>query len=317
MSYRRTFSLLFIFTVVLPAQSGAQQTRAFSPEIALDVRNVRIAAVADDGSRVAVTVQTRGDRTDVDHQRYGDPTYISPVSTRLMVIDTRSGDQVWVHEEPAQLRGFTWSTDGSRLGYFMVEDERYTLRIFDATSGSTAALELRSNKEIASSSPLQWSPDDETLLLGLRPEGWAEEARRAFLALTRAAVIVQDSRNDFLAWDRVRNIANQQVTALVSVADGSVREILTEATPQAANFSEDGAYITYSTATRTKTSYTRRDGTDYELLMLDLAGDEPESLMGPSEERINVSWTDARDAFAYDKDGSACFRTRRTICSRT
>ncbi len=308
MTHRRTLFLLLTFTVALSGHVRAQQTRAFSPEIALDVRNVRIAAVTDDGSRVAATVQTRGDRTDVDHGRFGDPTYISPVSTRLMVIDTRSGDQVWVHAEPAQLRGFTWSTDGNRLGYFMVEDERYTLRIFDAASGSTAALELRSDKEIASSSPLQWSPDGETLLLGLRPEGWAEEARRAFLALTQAAVIVQDSRNDFLAWDRVRNIANQQVTALVSVADGSVREILAEATLQGADFSEDGAYITYSTATRTKTSYTRRDGTDYELFMLDLASGEPESLMGASEERINASWTEVRDAFAYDEDGSVFVR---------
>ncbi len=120
MTYRRTFTLLLIFTLALSAQVRAQQTRAFSPEIALGVRNVRIAAVADDGSRVAATVQTRSDRTDVDHQRYGDPTYISPVSTRLVVIDTRSGDQSWVHETPARIRGFTWSPDGTRLGYFMV-----------------------------------------------------------------------------------------------------------------------------------------------------------------------------------------------------
>ena len=113
MSYRRTFFLLLIFTLALSAQVRAQQTRAFSPEIALGVRNVRIAAVTDDGSRVAATVQTRSDRTGVDHQRYGDPTYISPVSTRLMVIDTRSGDQSWVHEEPARLRGFTWSPEGT------------------------------------------------------------------------------------------------------------------------------------------------------------------------------------------------------------
>jgi len=308
MNYRRTLLSLPVLAILVCSQVGAHQMRAFSPEIALDVRNVRIAAVTDDGSRVAATVQTRSDRTDVDHQRYGDPTYISPVSTRLVVIDTRSGDQSWVHAEPAQLRGFAWSPDGTRLGYFIVEEGRYKLRIFDAAAGTTTALEVHSDLEIASSSPLVWSPDGATILLGLRPEGWATEARRAFLALTEAAVIVQDSRNDFLAWDRVRNIANQQVTALVSVADGSVQEILTEATPQGADFSEDGAYITYSTSTRTKTSYTRRDGTDYELLLLSLDGGEPESLRGPGEERISVSWTEARDAFAYSEDGSVFVR---------
>ena len=301
---RGAYFMLLIFTVALSAQVQAQQVRAFSPEIALDVRNVRIAAVTDDGSRVAATVQTRRDRADVDHQRYGDPTYISPVSTKLMVIDTGSGDQNWVYERPAQLRAFTWSPDGTRLGYFIAEDDRYKLCIFDTSQARTTILELVSDKEIASSSPLVWSPDGSTILLGLRPKGWAVEARRAFLALTEAAVIVQDSRNDFLAWDRVRNIANQQITALVSVADGSVREILADVTPQGASFAEDGSYITYSTAVRTKTSYTRRDGTDYELVMLDPNNGESASLMGPSEERTNVSWTEAHDAFAYGKDGS-------------
>ena len=304
MRYRHTCLLLLVFTLPLSAQVQAQQARGFTPEIALDVRNVRIAAVADNGGRVAATVQTRRDRADVDHQRYGDPTYISPVSTRLMVIDTGSGDQNWVHEQPAQLRALTWSPDGSRLAYFMVDDDIYKLRIFDTTSAKTTTLELGSDKEIASSSPLVWSPDGVTILLGLRPEGWATEARRAFLALTEAAVIVQDSRNDFLAWDRVRNIANQQITALVSLADGSVREILAEVTPQGLSFSKDGSYITYSTAVRTKTSYTRRDGTDYELLMLDLNSGESASLMDPSEERVSVSWTEARDMFAYGEDGS-------------
>ena len=304
MTYRHICLLLLVFTVPLFAQVWAQQARGFTPEIALDVRNVRIAAVTDDGSRVAATVQTRRDRTDVDHQRYGDPTYISPVSTRLMVVDTGSGDQTWVYEQPTQLRAFTWSPDGTRLGYFIVEDDSYKLCIFETSSAQTTTLELGSDKVIASSSPLVWSPDGSMILLGLRPEGWAVEAHRAFLALTEAAVIVQDSRNEFLAWDRVRNIANQQITALVSVSDGSVREILADVTPQGVSFAEDGSYITYSTAVRTKTSYTRRDGTDYELLMLDLNNGESASLMDPSEERTNVSWTEAHDAFAYDKDGS-------------
>ena len=290
----------------LPAQP---QQRLFTPEIALDVRGVGIAAVTRDGARVAATVRTRRDRTDVDHQRYGDPTYISPVSTRLMVIDTRSGERTWVHEEPAQIRGFAWSPDGERLAYFAVEDGDHVLRIFDANAGRAETVALGTDMQIASSSPLVWDPDGASVLLGLRPAGWADEARAAFVALTEAPVIVQDSRNDFLAWDRVRNIAARQITALVSLDDGSVREILSDATPSGPGFSEDGSYITYSTATRTKTSYTRRDGTEYELFRLDLAdGGEPESLRDTGEERMNVTWNDARDAFAYSEQGSVYVR---------
>ena len=301
-----------VFAAALAALANpllASPQQAFTPEIALDVRTPGIAAVTEDGGRVAVTVRTRRDRTDVDHQRFGDPTYISPVSMRLMVIDTDTGERAWVHEEPAQLSGFAWSPDGRRLAYFAVEDGEYRLSIFDAATGGSRTVSPATDREIASSSPLVWSPDGASLLLGLRPEGWADQARAAFHALTDAAVIVQDSRNDFLAWDRVRNLANRQETVLVSVADGSVREVLEDAAPVDPDFSGDGSYLTYSMATRTKTSYTRRDGTEYELFRLDLAdGSAPVSLRETGEERLSVSWNDARDAFAYTEEGSVFAR---------
>ena len=300
-------ALVALATLAVPALTAAQQP--FTPEIALDVRTPGIAAVTADGARVAVTLTSRRDRTDVDHQRFGDPTYISPVSTRLMVVDTRTGSPTWVQAELAQLRGYAWSPDGGRLAYFMVEDGEYRLRIFDAVTSASRTIALRTDREIASSSPLVWSPDGARVLLGLRPAGWAEEARAAFHSLTDAAVIVQDSRNDFLAWDRVRNLANRQETVLVSVADGTVRDVLSEVTPVDPGFSEDGSYITFSTATRTKTSYTRRDGTEYELFRLDLAaGGDPVSLRDTGEERLNVAWNDARDAFAYGDEGSVFVR---------
>ncbi len=282
----------------------AQDPRPFDAEIALDVRNARIADVSHDGARVAVTVQTRRDRTDVDHQRFGDPTYVSPVSTRLMVIDTRSGERTWVHEQPAVLSGYSWSPDGNQLAYFHHDDGDYALRIFDAHGGRDSAVDLQTHKQIASSSPLVWSPNGEGVLLALRPDGWVDEAREAFFSLTEAAVIVQDSRNDFLAWDRVRDLSSRHITAIVSLADGEVHEVLTDITPVGPRFSEDGGTLLYSTATRTKTSYTRRDGTDYGLFALDLSGGEPRSLIEPTEERISAVWSKAGDGFAYAEDGA-------------
>lgn len=313
----RLAAAVLVTAAALPATPlpAHPQQRLFTPEIALDVRGVGIAAVTGDGARVAATVRTRRDRTGVDHQRYGDPTYISPTRVRLMVVDTRSGERTWVHEEPAQLRGFEWSPDGERLAYFAVEgggsggDGAYRLRIFDASTARARTVALRTDREIASSSPLVWSPDGDEVLIGLRPDRWAAEARAAFVALTEAPVIVQDSRNEFLAWDRVRNIAARQITALVSLDDGGVREILADVTPSGPTFSADGSYITYSTATRTKTSYTRRDGTEYELFRLALAdGSEPESLRDTGEDRMSVTWNDARDAFAYNERGSVLVR---------
>ena len=49
-----------------------------------------IAAVTSDGSRVAATVRTPHDRTDLGRQRRGDSTFISALSTRMKAIDTRN-----------------------------------------------------------------------------------------------------------------------------------------------------------------------------------------------------------------------------------
>ena len=77
----------------------------------------------------------------------------------------------------------------------------------------------------------------------------------------------------------------------MSLEDGEVHEVLSEMTPVGPRFSEDGETLLYSTATRTKTSYTRRDGTDYGLFALDLSGGEPRSLIEPTEERISAVWS--------------------------
>ncbi|MDE3003436.1 MAG: prolyl oligopeptidase family serine peptidase [Gemmatimonadota bacterium] len=295
---------MMVTSAVITISPVEAQDRVFTSDIALDVRTARIAAVTEDGARVAVTVQTRRDRTDVDHQRYGDPTYVSPVSTRLMVIDTRSGEQTWVHEQPTSLRGYTWSPDGEHLAYFAHGEDGYSLRVFDASARRGSAIDLRTELDIASSSPLVWSPDGRSVLVSLRPAGWGAEAREAFLDLTVAPVIVQDSRNDFLAWDRVRNLANRQITVLVSLADGGVEEILSDLTPSAPRFSADGSTLLYATAARTKTSYTRRDGTEYAIHALDLESGESSALMGPTEERLSYAWSEAGDAFAYAEEGA-------------
>ena len=309
-------ALVLLLALAAPKLLSAQQP--FTPEIALEVRSPGVAALSADGRFAAVTYRSRMDRTGTDHGRFGDPTYVSSSGTRLAVIETASGDKRWVEPEPLPLRGFSWSPDGRYLAYFaserIVDDPEgehgpYKLRIYDAHEDEKRTVGLGTEREVASTSPLDWSPEGAELLIGLRPEGWAERAREAFRGLTTAAVIVQDSRNDFLAWDRVRNLANLQETVLVSVADGAVRDLVSEHTPQGVGFSEDGSYVTYSTTTRTRTSYTRRDGTEYELFRLDLAASAtPESLRSTGEERTSVSWNPARDAFAFTERGSVFVR---------
>jgi dipeptidyl aminopeptidase/acylaminoacyl peptidase len=293
---------------VVSSPATAQDGPRFTTELALDVRSPQIADVTDDGRLAAVVVRTRRGRVDVDHQRFGDPTYVAPTLVSAFVLDARTGERTWLHESPAQVQGFTWSPDGSRLAYLLHDGDDYRLRVYDAAAGSSREVGLDTDLPIASSSPLVWSPDGSELLMAIRPEGWAARAREAFYSMTEAPVIVQDSRNDFLAWDRVRNMADERITVLVSVADGSVRTLLEDVVPEDPAFSPDGARLTYSTAVDTKTSYTRRDGTEYGLYTMDLASGEVRELVTPSEERVDVEWNDARDAYAFVEEGAVMVR---------
>ena len=302
---------VFIALILVSAAGDsviAQQDGLFTPNTALDVMSGSIADVTSDGRWLAVTVQSRRDRTDVDHMRFGDPTYVSPASTRILLIETTSGDQEWLFGDPVQVRGLTWSPDDTQLGYFLMVGGQYQLRMYNIESGNTRSVSLGTTKEISSNSPLIWAPDGSSVLLSLRPEAWAEEARQAFAVMTSGPVVVQDSRNDFLAWDRVRNLASRQVAALVSVSSGSVEEILPEADVQGLRFGESGDFVTYTAVKPQKTAYERNEGTEYEILKLVLDGSTPESIVAPSERRTNPNWNKAGDAFVYSEEGNVFLR---------
>jgi len=306
--FKRSVFIVLILVSAAGDSVIAQQDGLFTPNTALDVMSGSIADVTSDGRWLAVTVQSRRDRTDVDHMRFGDPTYVSPASTRVLLIETTSGDQEWLFGDPVQVRGLTWSPDDTQLGYFLMVGGQYQLRVYDIESGNTRSVSLGTTKEISSNSPLIWAPDGSSVLLSLRPEAWAEEARQAFAVMTSGPVVVQDSRNDFLAWDRVRNLASRQVAALVSVSSGSVEEILPEADVQGLRFGESGDFVTYTAVKPQKTAYERNEGTEYEILKLVLDGSAPESIVAPSERRTNPNWNKAGDAFVYSEEGNVFLR---------
>ncbi|MCG6957632.1 MAG: prolyl oligopeptidase family serine peptidase [Gemmatimonadetes bacterium] len=289
--------------------TGSAQKQPFTPDVALGVRSARIEDVTPDGRWVALTVTVRSDRLGVDHGRFGDPTYVAPSSTELQLVDATSGRSRDLFPGKVQVRGLSFSKDGGKLAFFRLEGGDWVLYVHDVAADRTRKVAVRSPKKIASVSPLVWAPDGGHVMVTLRPEGWTAEARAAFLDLTEGPVVVQDSRNPFLAWDRVRNLGDRQIPAVVTLADGSVREILPETDIQAPRFSDDG-YLAYSTAVPVRTSYERGKGTDYGVFRLNLApGSTPDTLMKPSERRLSVRWNEQGTAFAYADKGNVFVRT--------
>jgi len=304
----RNLVFLVLLLTVLPYRATGQTKRAFTPEDALQVRNISIQDVTDNGRWIAATVQRRADRFNVDHQRFGDPTYISPSLREILVIDSNNGNQYRLTDQPEQVSSLTWDRAGRRLAFYMLREGSYGLYVYDTQSNNTDEIVLATSKKLASNAPLEWHPDGASVLVSLRSDEWEDEARQAFLVLTEGPVIVQDSRKDFLAWERVRNMSMRSIPALVNIETGSVDEILPETSMRNPLFATDGSFMTYEEVTPKKTGYRRNEGTEYELLRLDLDEDEPVSISEPAERRLSRYWNHDGDAFAYAEDGNVYVR---------
>ena len=109
-------SLLLLSMAATPLR--AQESRAFTTEDALNIAQISIEALTPDGRFVAATRWTPRDRKNVDHMRFGDPTYIAPSFADVLVIDASTGNQTPVFDSKVQTRAFDWSPDGKTLAFF-------------------------------------------------------------------------------------------------------------------------------------------------------------------------------------------------------
>ena len=300
-----TLTLLLLFAGL----AEAQQLQPFTAADALEVSTVRVESLTPDGLWLAATIQRSRDRLDVDHERYGDPTYVAPSLEELVVFDTETGDQRKLFDGKVQSSALEWSPDGKTLAFFLYDGERFGLYVYDRERERVRRVELRTDKEIASSSNLQWRPDGSGVLISLRADGWREVARTAFLELSEGPVVIQDGSDPFLDWDRVRNLGRLTVPAIADLPSGEVREILVEGTYAGVEQSEDGRFVTVTTQTPLKTVYEGSDGSEWGLTRLDLETGESTVLVEPSTERIRTAWNPAGDEYAFADDGDVFLRS--------
>jgi len=306
----RSLAFASALVVLAATTSLAQSTRAraFTIDDALNVRSGRINDVSKDGRWVALSVQTRRDGLGVDASRYGDPTYVAPALGDFELIDAMAGRVRGILSGKVDVRGAAFSKDGTQLAFFRRKGDDYELDVDDVATNRVRTVLMKTTKAVASNSPLVWSPDGKSVLVALRPEGWAAGARAAFLQITQGEIVVQDAKLPFLSWDSVRNVGNRQIPTVVNLADGGVREVAGEVDMRAPQFTADGTHIVYSTAVPTKTSYDNRSGTQSGVFRVDVATGKIDTLMKPVDRRVAARWNDDGSAFAYDDRGNVFVR---------
>ncbi|MFC1564972.1 S9 family peptidase [candidate division KSB1 bacterium] len=300
--YLFCISLLISFSSILYAQ---EQSNAFTTEDALNVQSLSVGAVTDDGRYIAAMRSSSRDRLNVDHMRYGDPTYISPRFYDVIIINTETKEETQIFKYKVQVSSFEWSPDNKTLAFFLREGDNFFLHTYEIGDSKAKKVNLKSDKMIASNSPLLWRKDGSGVILGLRDTGWAEESKKMFLDLSEGPVIIQDSRKPFLAWEVVRDQSSWMIPAVVNLKKRDVRELLPAMRISQIRQEENGDFITYIESTPLKTVYDRRGGTEYELFMLDMAGNaEPKTVVKKTTERLSLTWNNKNDTFAYSKKGN-------------
>jgi len=298
------FLLLFIIAAT-PALSQETAVKSpFTTDDALTLKSFRMQSVTDDGRYIAGVISCRRDRLNVDHKRYGDPTYIAPSLGVPVIIDTETRETQTLFTDKVQARSFAWSPDGKTLAFFLRKGDRYFLNTYDRDRKRVNEIALKTDKPVASNSPLRWTPDGSGILLALRDSGWVERARAAFREATVGPITIYDSKKPFLKWDEVRGLSALQIPALVELKSRKVTELLPEGRYGNIRQSHDGKFMTYVRNYPEKTVYTRSGGTEYELFMLDMqAPGEPKSLRKRTSRRLNLTWNENNDTFAYAEKG--------------
>jgi len=304
------FGLMFLVIILLSQLSTITATEnlcaqsPFTTHDALRVKSLRVHSITDDGHYIAGIINSRKDRLNVDHKRFGDPTYSAPNTGEIIIINTETKEILSVFKEKVQAHSLTWSPDGKMLAFFLRQGNNFYLHTFDMKNKILEEIRPKTDKQIASNSFLRWIPDGTGIILALRNKGWDYKSHKIFLEATEGPIIIYDSRKPMLKWEEIRNMSALHIIAKVDMKSYEVTELLPEGRYNNIRQSKDGSFITYIQYYPLKTDYTRKGGTEYELCMHDMkTSGDPKVLIKRAEKRLNLSWNEENKMFAWADKG--------------
>src|SRR5262245_45466471 len=173
----------------VPAQLGAQTNNAaFTVDDMMDIANINIADLSDDGRWVAATSGSLRDRIGIDNHRFGDPTYVAPNQADVWIIDTLTAKAQKLFSSKRQVRGLSWSPDASRLAMFVLKSDMFEPAIWERATGKFVDVELPAGKQAADNAELQWLSDGSQLLLALHNDAWRKKAAERFQYETAGSI---------------------------------------------------------------------------------------------------------------------------------
>jgi dipeptidyl aminopeptidase/acylaminoacyl peptidase len=314
MPRRAAASLASLMLLLTPATLVAQAQR-FTAETALDVVTYTIRDLSDDGVWLAATSGTRRDRLGIDHRRDGDPSYVAPALQRLWAINTGTGAAREVFPEKRDVRAAAWSPDGRRLAVLVLQGEAFALAVWDRESAKLTWPRLPPDRYVAENSELSWSRGGDRVLLALRSRAWKDRVARRFGEMTAGPIVVQSSKDPFLAWDALRREGSVRAVAAFDLKSGRVDEVLPESKVTTWMLAEDDSTLVWQEDITPKTDYDVLFGTETKLMS---QRGLPASRLTvlPSTKGLSLVWSRDGFRFAYAKDGGLYVGTARDTTRR-
>lgn len=286
---------------LVPAINSARRVDTFVAEDALGVVSYTIGDLSDDGRFIAATSSVRREAFGQDFRRDGDPTYVRGALTRVMLIDTKTGQMSPVFTDKKSVRVMRWSRDGARLAMLVFNGDVYEPVIWTRATNKAITLKLPAGKYVAENSDLRWSPNAKALVFSTHTFDWRKKARDTFGAMTGVTnVYVQSSKDPFLAWDDIRRAGNVRSVMSLDVQTGQAREIVPEVALSNFTLAEDGSGTTYALDLIKKTDY-EGGGAETMLRMRDSAG--MERVLHASTKGMQIQWADDGKHYAYSNAG--------------
>jgi dipeptidyl aminopeptidase/acylaminoacyl peptidase len=296
------FTVNPVFTSRAQTQPSASPA-AFTVDDLLDVTNVSAADLSADGRWLAATAATLRSRIGIDNHRFGDPTYLAPSAVDVWIIDTQTAQARQLFPDRRQVRGLTWSPDGSRLALLALKGESFELLIWERAAGKFQTVNLPKGKRVAENTELSWSPDGAQLLLTARSEEWWLKARERFERETKGPIVVLSSKEPFLSWEELRRMPALRALVSYDLRSGQTRELLPEGKLNSYDLSDDGSFITYFEDVTKKTDYDVIFGSDSQVQVIPAAGGQPRTVL-KSTKGLNLIWSRDGRHYAYAKEGN-------------
>ncbi len=281
----------------------AQPSTALSPADLLDVRSVAIGDYSPDGKWLLVRVSRRGDGLGFVAARDGDPSYTRPAPSRLLLLNTTTGDTSAIIPTPRTLGSMAWSRTGDRLA-IATRDSVPQLLLWEAASRRLRTVPLGASR-LAENTNLSWT-DDGRLVLSIRERQWLTEVRARFDSLVGGPISVQIGTEPFLAWDVLRRLGNRALVVALTPATGRVDTLVGPSQISTWSASPGGQVVSWREDRNTKTNYEGGATNESRLMMRRFGGGMTDSarVAMASMRGITMSQANDGDRYAFSRDGA-------------